>query len=47
MNKNNMINLKMIRINIVSKFVFHADISYIEMNRFVDFSNKYVHISVF
>ena len=37
----------MVRINIVSKFVFHASISYIEMNEFVDFFNKYVHINMF
>ena len=36
----------MIRINIVAKFVFHVGSSYIEMNGFVDFSNKYVHINI-
>ena len=37
----------MVRINTVAKFVFHAGISYIEMNGFANFSNKYVRISIF
>ena len=37
----------MVRINIVFKFAFHAGISYIEMNGFIDFFSKYVHISMF